>query len=70
MNQNEAKIIDEVAALLKKAGYIPYDQIYGYAHSGCDFYITRNGGARDMIKSVSSEALQEYLQNEKTHNGR
>lgn len=70
MNQFEAKVLEQVAALLKEAGYIPYDQIYGYAHSGCDFYITRNGGARDMIKSVSAEALQEYLQNEKTHNGR
>ena len=70
MNQFEAKVLEQVAALLKEAGYIPYDQIYGYAHSGCDFYITRNSGARDLIKSVSSEALQEYLQNEKTHNGR
>ena len=70
VNQNEAKIIDEVAALLKKAGYIPYDQIYGYAHSGCDFYITRNGGARDIIKLVSPEALKEYLQKEEMQNNR
>ena len=48
VNQNEAKIIDEVAALLKKAGYVPYDQIYGYVHTGEDFYITRQGGARDI----------------------
>ena len=70
VNQNEAKIIDEVAALLKKAGYVPYDQIYGYVHTGEDFYITRQGGARDIIKLVSSDALKEYLQKEETQNNR
>ena len=61
MNQNEQSIIEEIVALLEKAGYDSYAQITGYVETHDDSYITRKGDARDKIKTVSLSALKEYL---------
>ena len=34
---------------MQTAGYEPYDQLYGYVLHENDQYITRQGGAREII---------------------
>ena len=61
MNQNEQSLIEEIATLLKQAGYDSYAQITGYVETHDESYITRKGEARDKIKTISFSALKEYL---------
>ena len=51
------KIVNEI----KKSGYDPYDQLTGYLLTGDEKYITRSGGARDLIKTIDRQRLKEYL---------
>ncbi len=51
------KIVNEI----KKSGYDPYDQLTGYLLTGDEKYITRRGGARDLIKTIDRQKLKEYL---------
>ena len=37
---------------LQSAGYEPYDQLYGYTMYGNELYITRSGGARDIVTKM------------------
>lgn len=41
------KFIGEMAKVV--AGFEPYDQLYRYVLNGNDQYITRFGGARDIV---------------------
>ncbi len=46
---------------LKKAGYNPYDQLYGYITTGEITYITRQGNARKIIEGLDKNELREYV---------
>ena len=62
MTDNEFKIIfDEVVSALTEKGYSPYDQIMGYLEMDSDTYITRHGNARDKIKLLDKEKLNERI---------
>lgn len=56
---NEAIII--VIDALKKAGYNPYDQLYGYVSTGELSYITRQGNAREIIAQLDMNDLRDFL---------
>lgn len=58
---SERELLQTIIASMKEAGYDPYDQLYGYYTTGEDSYITRKGNAREMIKSVSSDTIREFL---------
>jgi len=53
--------ISEIVVAIKQAGYTPYEQLTGYLQTGHDYYITRAMGARDLIKTLDREQLQEYV---------
>lgn len=44
--------IEKIVSAMKTAGYDPYMQLKGYVVSGEITYITRQGGARDMVSPV------------------
>lgn len=55
------KLLEEIIAALRDAGYSPYDQLEGYIQTGDASYITRVDGARDKISNISREIIIAYL---------
>ena len=47
---------------IRQAGYEPYTQLTAYLLTGDDRYITRNGNARQLIKSIGFASLTAYIQ--------
>ena len=60
MLDNKEKI-NYIVSILKDAGYNPYEQLFAYASTGNDSYITRKGNARVLIAEVNREQLLQYL---------
>lgn len=60
--------MEEIVASIKKAGYEPYDQLYGYITKGKEEYIARSGGAREKIKKLNWLKVKEYVANMKKSN--
>lgn len=57
----------KVISALKAAGYEPYDQLYGYAMHGNDQYITRHGGAREIVTKMDIKDIKLFLKHYKEH---
>ena len=53
--------IIEIVEAIKDAGYDPYDQLMGYLKTGEDYYITRKGDARNLIKTLDKEKLESFV---------
>ena len=51
-----------VEQALREAGFIPYDQLYGFAVTGNSTYITRRDNARRIAEEMDPEQLRRYLQ--------
>ena len=51
-----------VVSVLKDAGYEPYDQLYAYASTGNESYITRKGDARKLIAQLNREQIWNYIE--------
>ena len=54
--------IKEIIHSIREAGYEPYSQLYGYLSTGKDVYITRNGNAREKVKSLNWLKLKKYVE--------
>lgn len=67
MDTEFEKTIIEIIQLIKEAGFDPYCQLYGYVLNGKPEYITRNGNAREKIKTLNWLKLKEYV--EQMHDG-
>ena len=50
---------------LRSAGYEPYDQIYGYVFHENDQYITRFGGAREIVTKMDVKDIKAFLKHYK-----
>lgn len=61
MTTADKKRLDTIVTLIKEAGYDPLAQLTGYILKGKETYITRQGGARDLIKSIDKEVIKDYL---------
>ena len=59
-----------VVSVLKDAGYEPYDQLYAYASTGNESYITRNGDARKLIAQLDREQIWNYIEPHVKQKGR
>ena len=53
--------ITEILRAIKDAGYDPYDQLMGYLKTGEDYYITRKGDARNLIKTLDKEKIESFV---------
>lgn len=51
-----------VVSVLEDAGYEPYDQLYAYASTGNESYITRKGDARKLIVQLDREQIWDYIE--------
>lgn len=61
MKDNFEETIQYVVSVLKDSGYNPYEQLYAYASTGNEAYITRNGDARSMITQLDKKQLLQYV---------
>ena len=59
------KNINIVINALRKAGYDPYDQLYGYVSTGEVAYITRQDNARTLVTEMDKNELRNFLRNMK-----
>lgn len=53
-----------VIAHMAVEGYDPKAQLTGYLKTGNAAYITRQGGARDLIKEINPVVIKRYLSGE------
>ena len=53
--------IELVESAIQDAGYIPYDQLYGFLLTGHSAYITRKDNARSIAENLDRELLRQYL---------
>ena len=61
LKENTLAVIEHIVSVLKDAGYNLYEQLFDYASTGNDSYITRKGNARTLIAGVDREQLMQYL---------
>lgn len=59
------KQLKEIITLLEEKGYDPVAQLTGYLKENQEDYITRHGGAREKIKDIPKEIIEEYIKSEK-----
>lgn len=57
--------IKTVISALQTAGYDPYMQLLGYVKTGELAYITRQGGARELVEHFGVNRIKDFL---KEHN--
>ena len=60
-NAMEQKKLNVVVNALEKAGYNPYAQLKGYVTTGDASYITRQGGARALVRDMDERVICGYL---------
>lgn len=61
MNTEFDSAMEEISTAIMKAGYDPYEQLYGYVSTGKEEYITRSGGAREKIKQLNWQWVWDYV---------
>lgn len=61
MNDGFLKDMKRVENAIRDAGFVPYDQLFGYVMTGNSAYITRRDGARESVSSMDPELLRRYL---------
>ena len=61
MKDKFEETIEYIVAVLKEAGYDPYEQLYAYASTGNAAYITRRGDARSLIVTLDRQQLIDFL---------
>lgn len=57
----------KAVSAIQAAGYAPYDQLYGYVLKGNDQYITRSGGAREIVTKMDVKDIRTFLIHYKDH---
>ena len=60
-NQNEIEQLYDIAKAIKKAGYDPYEQLYGYWKTGQILYVTRTDDARNKIQAISMDSVRKFI---------
>jgi len=61
MDDTAKQLLDEIVRALIKDGYDPCQQIQCYLDSGSDAFITHRDHAREKIKFLMKEDIEEYL---------
>ena len=51
-----------VVDAIRDAGFVPYNQLYGYVQTGNSLYITRRNNAREIVMKMDREMIRRYLQ--------
>ena len=62
-----AEKMAQAISAIQMAGYKPYDQLYGFVMQGNDQYITRFGGAREIVTTMDMKDIKIFLKHYKDH---
>ena len=54
----DMKIVEQA---IREAGFVPYDQLYGFVQTGNSLYITRKHNARQIVEQMDSDMIRRYL---------
>ena len=54
----DMKIVERA---IREAGFVPYDQLYGYVQTGNRLYITRKHNARQIVVQMDSDMIRRYV---------
>lgn len=57
MKEKFLKDVEHIISILRDAGYDPYEQLYAYAITGNETYITRKGDARNMVMNLNRDKI-------------
>lgn len=60
-DKNFIATMESIVSSIEKSGMDPYAQLYGYLTKGKDEYITRNGNARELIKTLNWQQVYDYM---------
>lgn len=61
LDENVLSILNDIAEAIKESGLDPYEQLYGYATTGNELYITRHRGARERIRALEIVDIVHYV---------
>ncbi len=61
MKEKFLKDIEKIISVLRDAVYDPYEQLYAYAITGNETFITRKGDARQMVSELDKEQLIQFV---------
>ena len=53
--------MESIVSSIEEKGMDPYDQLYGYLTTGKEEYITRTGNARELIKTLETDRVWDYV---------
>ena len=53
--------MNHIITAFRERGYNPYHQIYAYLKYDEPAYITKHGGARDLIQTLNKAQILEYV---------
>ena len=70
MKDKFGETIEYIVAVLREAGYEPYEQLYAYLNTGNESYITRKGDARKLIAQFDREQIWNYIEPHVKQKGR
>lgn len=54
----DMKIVEQA---IREAGFVPYDQLYGFVQTGNSLYITCKHNARQIVEQMDSDMIRRYL---------
>ena len=54
--------MESIVSSIEQAGMDPYEQLYGYLTTGKEIYITRNGNAREQIRTLDKDDISRYIE--------
>ena len=60
-NKNFIATMESIVSSIEEKGMDPYDQLYGYLTTGKEEYITRTGNARELIKTLETDRVWDYV---------
>lgn len=61
LDENVLSILNDIADAIKEAGLDPYEQLYGYATTRNELYITRHSDARERIQALKITDIAHYV---------
>lgn len=60
-------VMKSIISMLETAGYDPYMQLKGFVMTGKKEYITRQGGARDLVERLDPGKIKAFLETYNNH---
>ena len=63
--KNVNEILEQIFISLIEAGYDPVEQLYAYLETEDVRYITRKNQARDLIRTIKKEDIENFVKSKK-----